>query len=116
MTLLGRFHEAQDAGGSFIEALDELHHGRKTSHWIWWVFPQLRGLGQSANSWRFGIEDGAEARAYLADPVLGLRLRESVTAMLDHAAGSRPAEWCHFVKQPRRPVSLSRGTELGCAG
>jgi uncharacterized protein (DUF1810 family) len=56
--------------------LDELGAGRKRSHWMWFVFPQLRGLGRSEMAQRYGIEDLAEARAYLAHPVLGPRLHE----------------------------------------
>ena len=56
--------------------LAELRAGRKRSHWIWFVFPQLAGLGRSATARHYGIASAAEARAYLADPVLGPRLRE----------------------------------------
>lgn len=56
--------------------LAELRAGRKRTHWIWFVFPQLRGLGRSATADRFGIASLAEARAYLEHPVLGSRLRE----------------------------------------
>jgi uncharacterized protein (DUF1810 family) len=62
--------------------LDELRRGRKTGHWIWFVFPQMAGLGRSAMSQRFAIASLAEARAYLAHPVLGARLRECVAAVL----------------------------------
>ena len=56
--------------------LEELRRGRKTGHWIWFIFPQIAGLGRSATSQAFAIRSLAEARAYLADPVLGARLRE----------------------------------------
>lgn len=75
----------------YASALAELKAGRKRSHWIWFVFPQLRGLGFSAMSERYGISGLAEARAYLAHPVLGPRLRECVTAMLTHAGMSADA-------------------------
>jgi uncharacterized protein (DUF1810 family) len=69
---LGRFVAAQE--DVIGDALAELHAGRKRSHWMWFVFPQLRGLGVSPTSHRFGIADLAEARAYLAHPLLGRRL------------------------------------------
>jgi uncharacterized protein (DUF1810 family) len=64
-------------------ALAELIGGRKVTHWMWFVFPQLRGLGRSSMAHRFGIDTLAEARAYLDHPVLGPRLRECVFAVLD---------------------------------
>lgn len=64
-------------------ALAELIGGRKVTHWMWFVFPQLRGLGRSAAANRFGIGSLEEARAYLHHPVLGARLRDCVTAVLD---------------------------------
>lgn len=73
---LGRFVAAQDAGGSYRSAVTELKAGRKTTHWMWYVFPQIAGLGQSAASKRYAISSLAEARAYLAHPVLGPRLLE----------------------------------------
>ncbi len=82
---LERFVEAQDAQGSFAQALRELSGGRKRSHWIWWVFPQLRGLGHSSTSWEYGIADLAEARAYLRHAVLGPRLHQGITTLLEHA-------------------------------
>ena len=60
----------------YAEVLAELRAGRKQTHWMWFIFPQLRALGRSATALRFGIADLAEARAYLAHPVLGARLRE----------------------------------------
>jgi uncharacterized protein (DUF1810 family) len=71
---LQRFHDAQH--GVYERALGELRAGRKTSHWMWFVFPQLHGLGFSAMSQRYAITSLDEARDYLADPVLGARLRE----------------------------------------
>ena len=64
-------------------ALAELIGGKKLSHWMWFVFPQLRGLGRSPTAQQFGIDTLEEARAYLAHPVLGVRLREAVNAVLD---------------------------------
>lgn len=87
MDTLDRFIRAQD--DLYEQALAELRAGRKTSHWIWFVLPQLRGLGRSSTAQEYGIADRAEAEAYLAHPVLGARLRECVQAMLAHA--DRPA-------------------------
>lgn len=70
---LDRFVRAQD--GVHDDALAELRRGRKTSHWMWFVFPQLAGLGRSATAERYGVRGLPEARAYLAHPVLGDRLR-----------------------------------------
>lgn len=68
---------------SYAIALEEIRNGRKVSHWMWYIFPQLRGLGQSNTAWYYGIEDLQEAKAYLAHPVLGQRLREITHAALD---------------------------------
>jgi uncharacterized protein (DUF1810 family) len=73
---LERFVAAQDAGGTYDRAVAELRRGRKQSHWMWFVFPQIAGLGQSPTSRWFAISSLAEARAYLAHPVLGPRLTE----------------------------------------
>ncbi len=80
-----RFVAAQDAAGTYARALDELRAGQKTSHWMWFVFPQLAGLGRSATAQRYAISSLDEARAYLEHPILGPRLRESATALLDLA-------------------------------
>jgi uncharacterized protein (DUF1810 family) len=71
---LERFVAAQDAGGAYDRAVAELRRGRKVSHWMWFVFPQVAGLGHSAMARRYAISGLAEARAYLAHPVLGPRL------------------------------------------
>jgi len=83
---LDRFLIAQDEG--YAGALAELRAGRKEEHWIWWVFPQLRGLGTSAESIRYGIASRREAQAYAAHPVLGARLRECAAVLLALDAGS----------------------------
>jgi uncharacterized protein (DUF1810 family) len=70
----------------------ELRAGDKRNHWMWFVFPQLRGLGFSAKAWRYGLTGLAEARAYLAHPVLGERLRWSVEALLAHADTRTPQQ------------------------
>jgi uncharacterized protein (DUF1810 family) len=79
---LERFVQAQDADGTFDRALAELRLGRKSSHWMWFVFPQLAGLGRSATARFYALDSLAEARAYLAHPVLGPRLRECAEALL----------------------------------
>ncbi len=72
-----------DAQASVIERVEaELAAGRKTSHWMWFVFPQLRGLGTSARAQRYGIGSLAEARAYAAHPRLGARLRRCTALVL----------------------------------
>ena len=73
---LERFVAAQDQGGTYQRAVAELRAGAKASHWMWFVFPQVAGLGMSAMSREYAISSVAEARAYLAHPVLGPRLRE----------------------------------------
>ena len=78
---VSRFVAAQD-DGVYDQALRELRAGRKTGHWIWFVLPQVAGLGQSPTSRRYGLDGTGEARAYLAHPVLGTRLRECCAALL----------------------------------
>jgi uncharacterized protein (DUF1810 family) len=73
---LTRFVVAQDSGGTYARATAELRAGRKTSHWMWFVFPQIAGLGFSETSRRYAISSLDEARAYLAHEVLGPRLLE----------------------------------------
>ena len=73
---LERFVAAQDEAGTYGRAVAELRRGSKTSHWMWFVFPQIRGLGHSPAARLYGISGLAEARAYLAHPVLGPRLAE----------------------------------------
>jgi uncharacterized protein (DUF1810 family) len=84
---LQRFVDAQ-AGGVYESAVAELRAGRKTGHWIWFVFPQIAGLGQSPTSRRYAISGLDEARAYFAHPVLGPRLREAGQALLAHAGAT----------------------------
>jgi len=82
---LQRFVTAQDAGGTYQQAVAELRRGKKTSHWMWFVFPQIAGLGHSAMSKRFALSSLAEAREYLAHPVLGPRLIECAGILLQNA-------------------------------
>jgi uncharacterized protein (DUF1810 family) len=78
---LNRFLTAQDSGRTYETALGELHRGSKRSHWMWFVFPQISGLGHSPTAIRYGISGLDEARAYLAHPVLGPRLLACVDAL-----------------------------------
>lgn len=86
---LARFIAAQD--GIYETALAELRAGAKRSHWMWFIFPQLAGLGRSETARFYAIASIAEARAYLADPLLGARLADCTSAMLGWA-GKRSAE------------------------
>jgi uncharacterized protein (DUF1810 family) len=79
---LDRFVAAQS--GDYEQALRELRGGRKRGHWIWYILPQMRGLGMSSMSSRYGIGSLDEAKAYLAHPILGPRLRECVEAVGAH--------------------------------
>lgn len=79
---LARFVTAQDASGTWDQALGELRAGRKRSHWMWFVLPQVAGLGQSPTSRFYAVSGLDEARAYLAHPVLGPRLHEACAALL----------------------------------
>ena len=84
---LQRFVRAQD--GTYERAVAELRRGRKTSHWMWFVFPQVAGLGRSSTAQAYAVRSLAEARAYLAHPVLGPRLRACAAALLE-LPGSDP--------------------------
>jgi uncharacterized protein (DUF1810 family) len=86
---LSRFVEAQER--AWPAALAELRAGRKQIHWMWFVFPQIAGLGASPMAVHYSIGSEEEARAYLAHPLLGARLREGVTAMLVHRGLSAEA-------------------------
>ena len=77
---LERFVQAQE--GSYARALQEIKNGRKTSHWMWYIFPQLSGLGHSQTARYYAIRDRAEAAAYIAHPVLGSRLLEISSELL----------------------------------
>ena len=89
---LGRFREAQDKPhAGYAAAIRELQAGRKTGHWIWYVFPQLAGLGQSPTAVYYGLADAQEAADYLRDPVLGERLVAAAAAVRTHLANAAPA-------------------------
>ena len=77
---LSRFLKAQES--DYETALAEIRSGRKRSHWIWYIFPQLKGLGFSTLSYHYGIDDIGEAKAYMKDPVLSARLIEISRALL----------------------------------
>jgi uncharacterized protein (DUF1810 family) len=81
---LERFVKAQDSGRTYRQAVTELRQGRKTSHWMWFIFPQIAGLGRSALAQAYAISDLGEARAYLAHPVLGPRLVECAELVASH--------------------------------
>ena len=98
MSDLKRYLSAQNTGVTYERALAELRGGRKRSHWIWFVLPQLQGLGRSAMAQRYGIDGLAEAQAYLAEPELRQRLEEVIRVVseqleqpgqtLEHLMGS----------------------------
>ena len=84
---LNRFVEAQES--MFMDVLAELNAEQKTGHWMWFIFPQIKGLGKSANSDLYGIAHSSEATAYLHHELLGLRLKEVVSILL-HAKETNP--------------------------
>lgn len=82
---IDRFLVAQaNSFNGYAQALKEIQNGRKISHWIWFIFPQLRGLGHSRNSHYYGINGRSEAEEYLKHPILGVRLKEITMALLNH--------------------------------
>lgn len=84
-TNINRFIEAQESPFCGYEiALNEIRRGKKISHWIWYIFPQLRCLGRSSRAHYYGIADIDEAQSYLAHPILGTRIREVTEALLEH--------------------------------
>ncbi|MCQ4296649.1 DUF1810 domain-containing protein [Pseudomonas stutzeri] len=83
---LQRFVDAQQ--DHYQQALEELRSGSKRTHWMWFIFPQLQGLGRSAMAQRYAISGREEAIAYLQHPILGPRLRTCTQAMLEHCSGS----------------------------
>ena len=85
-TDINRFIEAQNTPyfSGYKQALEEIKNGKKTNHWIWYIFPQLRCLGRSSTAIYYGIANKSEAQRYLEDAVLGQRLREISAALLAH--------------------------------
>lgn len=88
---LERFVTAQDRDGAYDQAVSELREGRKRTGWMWFVFPQLRGLGSSATAFHFGITSGDEASKYLAHDTLGPRLHDCARLVLRSGAASASA-------------------------
>ncbi|HEY4626612.1 MAG TPA: DUF1810 domain-containing protein [Blastococcus sp.] len=78
---LQRFVDAQDSAGTYEQALRELRDGAKRGHWMWFVFPQIAGLGRSPTAQHYAVSGLDEGRAYLAHPVLGRRLKQSAEAL-----------------------------------
>ncbi len=90
MEELERFVEAQGCGNAYARALDEMRAGGKQSHWIWYIFPQMSGLGFSEMARYYGLRDEDEARAYLQHPLLGSRLREITRVVAEYPATLSP--------------------------
>lgn len=107
---LGRFVAAQD--GSYDAALAEIRRGAKRGHWMWFVFPQVAGLGTSATSRHYAIASLDEARAYLDHPVLGRRLRDCVAALQD-ITGKTAEEVFGSVDSAKLRSSLTLFIEAG---
>lgn len=108
---LRRFVDAQD--GVYLTVLDELRGGRKRSHWIWFVFPQLRGLGRSPTAHHYGISSREEARAYLAHDTLGPRLRECarLVAAIDGSSADEIFGWPDNLKVRSSMTLFARATD-----
>jgi uncharacterized protein (DUF1810 family) len=108
---LHRFVDAQDR--LYDTVLAELRNGAKRSHWIWFVFPQLQGLGHSPTAVRFGITSLEEARAYLAHPVLGPRLRECarLVARIDGRSADAIFGWPDNLKVRSSMTLFARATD-----
>jgi uncharacterized protein (DUF1810 family) len=108
---LQRFVDAQDH--VYGRVLDELRSGAKRSHWIWFVFPQLRGLGRSSTAMRYGISSLDEAQAYVAHPVLGPRLRECtrLVAAIDGRSVDQIFGWPDNLKVRSSMTLFARATD-----
>jgi uncharacterized protein (DUF1810 family) len=90
---LERFHEAQaSCWDGYDTALAEIRAGGKRSHWIWYIFPQIEGLGHSSTARTYALRDLAEARAYLRDPILRVRYEEIVAAVSEQLSRGIPVE------------------------
>ena len=108
---LQRFVDAQDR--AYRTVLDELRNGRKRSHWIWFVFPQIQGLGHSPTAIRYGITSREEARAYLAHDVLGPRLRECtrLVAQIEGSSADDIFGWPDNLKVRSSMTLFARATD-----
>ena len=84
MTEADLIHFVNAQAPVYSQVVEELADGRKRTHWMWFIFPQLSGLGHSAMAQRYAIRNRDQARRYLADPILGNRLRNSVSLMISH--------------------------------
>ena len=102
---LQRFIDAQR--GVFHQALAELRAGRKQSHWMWFVFPQLAGLGRSPTAQLYGVRSIDEARAYLSHPTLGPRLRKAIEELLPWASSRSAEEILGPIDSVKLPSSLT---------
>ena len=111
MTDLKRFLVAQEQ--CYPAALSELNSGQKTSHWIWYIFPQLKDLGRSPTAKHFGLNGILEARDYIAHPLLGLRYRECCKALLLHRDESVEAIMGGWVDKQKLRSSLTLMTAAG---
>jgi uncharacterized protein (DUF1810 family) len=101
MSRLQRFKDAQNLSGSgFESALSEISAGGKRGHWIWYVFPQLSGLGHSASSRTYGIDSVAEAEDYLRDPLLRSRLLTIATAVAERVSQGRNSPLLRLMGSP----------------
>ena len=111
---LRRFADAQ--AGVYADALAELRSGSKQSHWIWFIFPQLTELGRSPTARLYGIASVDEAAAYLADPLLGPRLRECVEALLPWSARRSAEHMLGAVDAMKLKSSLTLFDEISPQG
>ena len=112
MADLERFVRAQDRCGVYLTAIAELTAGAKRSHWMWFVFPQIAGLGTSDTARRYAIADRSEAEAYLAHPVLGPRLRECVQLVADSTVpDARDLLGCTDAMKLRSSVTLFQAVD-----
>lgn len=94
MNDLTRFIKAQDSQyGSYSQALEEMKSGGKRSHWIWYIFPQIAGLGRSEMARHYAIKDLDEAKEFLYHPVLGVRLREITSVVLSYSENADPNDF-----------------------
>jgi len=109
---LERFVQAQDAGATYLRAFEEIRRGSKDTHWIWFVFPQLAGLGFSAMNREYSIRSLDEARAYLEHPVLGPRLRDITAVATGHVDKSaHDIFWLDDVKFHSSMTLFARATK-----
>lgn len=111
MSDLTRFVVAQEQ--SYAKVLSELINGEKTSHWIWYIFPQLRDLGHSPSAKYFGLNGIVEARDYIAHPLLGFRYLECCKALLLHRDKSIEAIMGGFIDKQKLKSSLTLMTAAG---